>query len=118
MGGVRKVIVTGGRDYDDEATVFATLDRINPDVVIQGECPKGGADKLAKKWCRLRRKPCIGMEAWFDTMGKAGGAIRNGWMIEFNQPIAGVVAFDGGVGTRNMVAQAEAAGLKVYKVGW
>lgn len=115
---MRKVIVTGGRDYNDEASVFAALDRINPDVVIQGECPKGGADLLAKKWCRSRKKPCIGMEAHFDTMGKAAGPIRNGWMIEFHQPIAGVVAFPGGRGTLNMIAQADAAGLKVYKVGW
>lgn len=115
---MRKVIVTGGRDYNDEATVFATLDRFDPDVVIQGECPKGGADLLAKNWCRARRKPCIGMEAWFDTMGKAAGPIRNGWMIEFNQPIAGVIAFPGDRGTADMVAQADAAGLKVHKVGW
>lgn len=115
---IRKVIVTGGRDFSDEEAVFATMDRINPDVVIQGECPKGGADRLVKQWCRLRRKPCIGMEAWFDTMGKAAGPIRNGWMIKFNQPIAGVVAFPGDRGTRDMVAQADAAGLKVHKVGW
>jgi hypothetical protein len=111
---VRKVIVTGGRDYADEEKVFAVLDRVNPDVVIQGECPDGGADLLAKKWCRVRGKPCIGMEAMWTALGRAAGPIRNGWMLAVNAPISGVVEFPGGRGTADMVRQARAAGITVY----
>lgn len=112
---MRKVIVTGGRDYTDEAHVFAVLDRVNPDVVIQGECSKGGADLLAKKWCRARGRPCIGMEAMWTALGRSAGPIRNGWMIEFNQPIAGLVVFPGHDGTADMVEQATRAEIPVYK---
>lgn len=112
---MRKVIVTGGRHYRDEARVFAVLDRVNPDVVIQGECPDGGADLLAKKWCRARGKPCIGMEAMWAALGRAAGPIRNGWMLEFNAPVSGVVAFPGGRGTADMVRQAAEAGIIIYR---
>lgn len=114
---MRKVVVTGGRDHDDERLVWSTLDKANPDVVIQGEC-ETGADRWARNWCAHHGKPCIGMRAAWKAQGKSAGPIRNGWMLEFNAPIAGVLAFKGNVGTRDMVSRAEAAGIPVKRVGW
>lgn len=114
---VRKIIVTGGRDHDDPELVWRTLDKADPDVVIQGEC-ETGADKYAREWCEHHGKPCIGMLAPWKALGKAAGPIRNGWMIKFNLPIAGAIAFKGGRGTQDMIRQAEEAGIKVHRVGW
>lgn len=114
---MRKIIVTGGRDHDDPDLVWRTLDKANPDVVIQGEC-ETGADKHARDWCDHHGKPCIGMRAPWSAMGKAGGPIRNGWMIAYNMPIAGVLAFRGKRGTLNMIEWSEKTEIPVKRIGW
>lgn len=101
------VVVSGGRDYRDSRHVARVLDeeRVPGMVIVQGECPKGGADLLAKKWCRWRGVPCIGMEALWGFYGKAAGPKRNGWMFDL-LPIYKLVAFPGGTGTADAVAKA------------
>jgi hypothetical protein len=97
--------VTGGRDYGDYQHVKRVLDEERPGVVVQGECPKGGADLLAKRWCRENGVPCIGMEALWGFFGKAAGPRRNGWMLDL-LPIYKLIAFPGDRGTNNAVEQA------------
>ena len=99
------VVVTGGRYYQNYAHVKHVLDSERPQMVIQGECPTGGADALAKRWCRETGTPCIGVEANFKFYGRAGGPIRNGWMLNFF-PVYKVIAFPGDRGTANCVDQA------------
>jgi len=105
-------MVTGGRGYDRYSHVKRVLDEEKPGVVVQGECPYGGADRLAKRWCKENGVPCIGMEAWFDFYGRAGGPIRNGWMLAL-LPIHKVIAFPGDSGTNNAVKQAHARKIPV-----
>lgn len=111
-----RVLVTGSRDMTDYALVKRTLDEIKPSVIIQGECPYGGADDLAARYAEANKLPCIGMRAHFKTIGKAAGPIRNGWMLKHAAPIDLVVAFPGGTGTANMLAQAEKAGIPTREV--
>jgi hypothetical protein len=106
------IVVTGGRYYDDYAHVARVLDEEKPDVVVQGECPVGGADGLAKQWCRKNGVPCFGVEANFAFYGKPGGPIRNGWMLDY-MPVYKVVAFPGDRGTNNAVEQAYAREILV-----
>lgn len=99
--------VSGGRYYSDYANVKRVLDEERPGVVVQGECPtaRGGADGLAKRWCRENGVPCIGVEALWKFYGKAAGPIRNGWMFDL-LPIYKLIAFPGDRGTANAVEQA------------
>src|SRR5689334_16403693 len=57
-GGNVRVLVTGGRDYDDAELVFRTLDQIHIDtpitLIIEGACPTG-ADAHARAWAALRK---------------------------------------------------------------
>jgi hypothetical protein len=99
------IAVTGGRDYADYAHVKRVLDEERPGVVVQGECPRGGADLLGKRWCRENGIPCIGMEAMWNRYGRGAGPIRNGWMLDL-LPIYKLIAFPGGDGTANAVEQA------------
>lgn len=99
------VAVTGGRGYDDYRHVKRVLDEERPSVVVQGECPYGGADRLAKRWCKENGVPCLGMEALWDFYGKGAGPIRNGWMLDL-LPIYKLIAFPGDRGTNNAVEQA------------
>lgn len=73
-----------------------------------------GADKFAAEWARskpeLQRYVC---RAEWDKYGKKAGPMRNARMLEWKPDL--VVAFAGGVGTENMVKQAEQAGVKVIR---
>jgi len=116
-----RILVTGGRDYSDQARLFAELDAIHAKraitVIIQGEChTKVNADKLAKLWAHTRGICCIGIAAPWSTHGKGAGPIRNGWMLEYAGPIDAVVEFPGSSGTANMCLQARAKGVFVHKV--
>lgn len=106
MLNLRWVVVSGGRDYADYAHVASVLDHERPGVVVQGECPKGGADALAKRWCHKNGVPCVGVEAMFDHFGNAGGPIRNGWMLDLF-PIYKLIAFPGDRGTASAIHEAE-----------
>jgi hypothetical protein len=111
-----RVLVTGGRDYSDRATVFATLDGLDAehcvDVVIHGAAR--GADSEAARWASVR-----GVPAWPNpadwSQGKAGGILRNQQMLTDTSPTH-VVAFPGGRGTADMVRRARAANIPVIEV--
>lgn len=116
-----RILVTGGRDYSDQARLFAELDAIHAKraitVIVQGEChTKINADKLAKLWAHTRGVCCIGVAANWSFYNKAAGPIRNGWMLEHCAPIDAVIAFPGGDGTANMVSQASNVGIYIHKV--
>lgn len=116
-----RILVTGGRDYKDQARLFAELDAIHAmrpiSCIIQGEChTKVNADQLAKLWAHTRGIPCIGMKAPWSTHGKGAGPVRNGWMLEHCWPIDAVLAFPGGNGTADMCEQASRKGVYIHKV--
>lgn len=116
-----RILVTGGRDYSDQARLFAELDAIHAKrpitVVIQGECKtKINADQLAKLWAHTRGICCIGIAANWSVYGKGAGPVRNGWMLEHCWPIDAVIEFPGGNGTANMCLQAKAKGVYIHKV--
>ena len=112
-----RVLVCGGRDYTDADRIFAALDRLHSPCgritcIIQGEAP--GADAWARKWAERNGVPVEGYEAEWGKYGKRAGPLRNKRMLDEGRP-DGVVAFPGGRGTADMVGQAEAVGLKVWK---
>lgn len=100
------IAVTGGRAYGDYAHVKRVLDEEQPGVVVQGECPYGGADKLAARWCEENGVPCVGLKAPWMKYGNSAGPIRNGWMLDLF-PIYKLIAFPGDRGTANCVEQAD-----------
>lgn len=110
-----RVIVCGGRNYRDRAAVFAALDRLHAerviDIVMQGAAK--GADELAHEWAAERDIPCVSYKAEWDLYGNRAGPLRNQKMLDIGMP-DGVVAFPGWRGTADMVERAEVAGLKVW----
>lgn len=69
---------------------------------------------MAHVWAFFEGCPVIRMDANWDFYGKKAGPIRNTWMLKYATPDL-VIAFPGGGGTADMVAQAEAAGIDVFK---
>lgn len=112
-----KVLVCGGRDYDDKAVVYAMLDRIHVEhpisLVIDGGA--NGADLLARSWGWDRDVKRRTFPAKWKEHGKAAGPIRNAQMLSEGEPDL-VVAFPGGRGTANMVSLARGSGVKVIEI--
>lgn len=110
-------VVCGGRDYADRARVYAALDRLAERVVL-GAIRHGaatGADALADSWATERRvRTELYPADW--TRGKRAGPERNERMLRADPRPACVVAFPGGRGTGNCVRQAEALGIRVWRV--
>lgn len=114
-----KVLVCGGRDYQDQANAYAVLDKIKREVphealtLICGAA--NGADRLAANWAIAREVPFDWFPAEWKKHGKAAGPIRNQKMLEKGQPDL-VIAFPGGRGTADMVSRARAAGVEVREI--
>ena len=114
-----RLLVTGGRDYSDEATVTRVLNEIMPAVLIVGDAR--GADALAREWATAtnieRGEPVLlhVFDADWDRYGKRAGPIRNQRMLDQGRPDL-VLAFPGGRGTEDMCRRAKAAGVPVLRV--
>lgn len=113
-----RVLVCGGRDFDDVALVEKTLTEMHAttpiSVIIEGGAK--GADTHAFRWAsRGNRAGTETYEANWADYGRGAGPIRNCRMLDKGKPDV-VVAFPGGRGTADMVKQARARGVRVVEV--
>lgn len=113
---MKRVLVTGGRNYRDRETVYRTLDALaltgGIAEVIHGAAT--GADALAHQWCMSREVQVVRCPADWKQHGNAAGPIRNRAMLAHRPDL--VVAFPGGKGTADMVKQARRACVDVIEV--
>ena len=113
-----RVIVTGGRNYQDRDHVFKVLSTIHNRtpiaVLVHGGAT--GADSLADLWAKAngvaRESHVVTKEDW-NRLGRRAGPLRNQKMAELGADL--LVPFPGGSGTADMIRQAKANGIKVYK---
>src|SRR6478736_3076638 len=114
---LERILVCGGRDYDDQAMLFGVLDMMAEQMpihrIIQGGAD--GADRLARLWCHSRKCAYENYPADWRKHGRGAGPIRNQEMLDDGQPTK-VVAFPGGRGTADMVRRARAAGVEVIEI--
>lgn len=115
-----KLLVTGGRDYDNQERVFQVLDKIHAEKKITELCHGAarGADSLADRWAQERSVTCQSFPvtgAQWNTYGKAAGVLRNQQMLEEFSPDL-VVEFPGGSGTQDMVKRAKRRGVPVRTI--
>ena len=116
-----RILVCGGRNFNDRALMARTLAEFKPasvldaseHIIIHGDA--SGADRLADEWA-----DCFGVRkrvfpADWRRWGRAAGPIRNARMIQDGWPDL-VIAFPGGSGTADMVRQARAAGIPIREV--
>jgi hypothetical protein len=108
------VVVTGGRNYDDKAKLFHVLNSMGIIHLYVGDA--SGADALAVEWARYHSIPYTVFKADWDKHGRAAGPIRNGEMLAAAGVNAIVVAFPGGRGTMNCIANALRRGMAVVRV--
>ena len=120
-----RILVCGGRDYDNRVYFFRFMDRVLEAVGGTGESPRRnvviihgaarGADSLANDYATERGLRVVSYPADWKTYGKSAGPIRNTKMLTEGRPHV-IVAFKGGKGTAHMVSIGKKAGVPVYEV--
>lgn len=121
-----RVLVCGGRAFNDKRFLFYALDVVRRDrgltTVICGAQRQWsekdrmwiGADWLAIEWALDRQVPFIGHPAEWKVLGRAAGPNRNARMPVWWDPGLGV-AFPGGSGTEGMVKILEDRDIEVIR---
>jgi hypothetical protein len=104
---MRKVIVCGGRNFNNKKAVFEILDYVKADIVVHGDAT--GADSLAGMWAKENGKEERAYPANWKLNKRAAGPIRNREMLaaENDESLLGLIAFPGGRGTEDMVNHAK-----------
>jgi len=110
-----RVIVAGGRDFDDYDLLEAKMDYLLQNktesiVVVCGEAR--GADSLGKRYAKEHGYKIHSFPADWETNGKRAGFIRN---VEMAENADALVAFWDGQskGTKHMIDTAKTHGLEV-----
>lgn len=110
-----KIIICGGRNYNDKGHVFSTLDTLHEKspitLVIDGQAR--GADTLGYLWAIAHHIPTKRFPANWDQYGRSAGPIRNIEMAQHGADLC--VAFPGGSGTQHMIKTAKAHNIPVIQ---
>lgn len=113
------VAVSGGRDYADAKRVDEVLSYIHQNrgitLLIEGACPVGGADELARLWAKLNEVNCLSVPPKAKQFNwPACGPRRNAEMADWNPNIW--VLFPGGKGTASAKKCAVACTAEIVEV--
>lgn len=115
-----RILVCGGRDFNDIEYVYSYLDALEPYVVIHGDCQ--GADRFAGKWAFDNRHlgvmelPFPVTEEEWRRLGGRAGPLRNRRMLEEGCPDLVLAFFPGGPGTKDMIVAAREAGIETWEI--
>lgn len=125
-----RVLITGGRDFEDRALVYQEIDRRIVEhrriTIVHGDCPTG-ADFFARE--RAQDHIRAGMrqgEAWvrheaypalWDEFDKAAGPIRNKYMTQLEADECLAFPTARSRGTVSCMDLAWAAGIPVVNYG-
>lgn len=109
-----KVIVAGGREFNDYALLSKTLDYLKkPFEVVCGEAR--GADALGKRYATEHNLTVHNFPADWNKHGKSAGYKRNEQMADFADAV--ISFWDGqSRGTKHMIDIATRKGLKCLVV--
>ena len=116
-----RIIVAGGRDFNDYSLLDRKLNhilqRLAPDntAIVSGMAR--GADKLGVRWARKNNFDVIPFPADWNTYGKKAGFLRNAQMANMATHL--IAFWDGkSSGTANMIELATNKGLKVVIIDY
>lgn len=107
-----RLLICGGRDYDDFERVHLVLKGMPVPITTIIEGGASGADHCAAMFARAADIPLETYKADWKTYGRYAGPLRNTRMLTEGKPDM-VIAFPGGKGTANMIMQAKQRGVHV-----
>jgi len=107
-------LITGDREWTDDALIHAALATLRPEVIIEGECR--GADLIARHAAERFDIEYDPRPADWDLYGRAAGPIRNQEMLDLRPDVC--LAFHDDLdgrsrGTKDMVARCLRAKIPV-----
>ena len=112
-----KLVVCGGRNYDDRAFAYRALDAAHArraiTLLVHGDAR--GADRIGRDWAASRGIEHKAFPADWKRHRKLAGPFRNQQMVDFG--LDGCIAFPGGSGTADMRRRCMAANVPVWEPG-
>lgn len=122
---VRRILVTGSRDWEDEALIRFALEQVwHPDaVLVHGACPPRyrvgrplplGADALADRCWRAWGGQVDPYPAAWAIYGKRAGLLRNWDMIGAGADVCFAFIKNRSRGASHCAAWADVAGIPTY----
>ncbi len=110
-----RLLVTGPRTFRNASLLNRVLDTLQPTEVIHGGAE--GADSFAGAWARFNGVKEID-RSYPDHLGKAGGVLRNQYMLDqFNPDLVRACATDGpDRGTNDCVTRALKMNIPVIRL--
>jgi len=114
---VTRILITGSRDWTDvqtiEAALLQALNDLGDAVLVQGECPYGGADAIAKDFWTGLGRPVEGHPAERTSSGRILGTQRNAKMVSLGADLCLAFPLPSSRGTYNCMRLAREAGIPV-----
>ncbi len=116
------ILVCGGADYKNAKQLYMVMnekhypnrqDHGEIDLIITGD--RAGAEWLAWKWAIEAKVLCTTYPIHHLQFGKRAFMVRNKQMLE-HEDIDLVIAFPGGIVTRNMITQARLAKIPIRMI--
>lgn len=112
---MRRVMITGSRDWDDWETIYDALTKIKEvmgDIIVVHGGARG-ADSIAGSWAdRFHQKTEVFRADW-NTHGKKAGFIRNSEMIKSKPDFVLAFIKNGSKGASGAAELAEKSGIHV-----
>jgi YspA, cpYpsA-related SLOG family len=120
--GPYRILVTGSRDWDDEALLgyqlgvaaFEGLRAAREIVIVHGACPTG-ADEIADRIARFHGHAVEAHPADWERAGRAAGPIRNREMVTAGADVCLAFVKDCSPGAAGCADMAERAGIPVRR---
>jgi hypothetical protein len=115
-----KVIIAGGRDFQDynllKEKCDSILSSVKDDIMIVSGCATG-ADSLGEKYAAENDYIVAYFQPNWNLYGRGAGMVRNREMAEYGDAL---IAFHDGQskGTANMIKIAKEKGLKVRVINY
>lgn len=123
LSGDIRVIVCGGRDFNDKILCFETLEKMLSEYTSESvEIVSGharGADTFGEEYAKMHGIRLSIFKADWKLYGKSAGPVRNSQMLKYaSEETPVVIAFWNGAskGTKNMIEQSRAAGATVHVI--
>lgn len=126
MSNNAKLLICGGRHFDDYSTLEAQVKTILSEhslryediEIVSGHCE--GADRLGERFAAEHGVPVKLFPADWKKFGKAAGPIRNKQMVDYisdfpNSIVLGFVSVNS-KGTKNTIKQAQAKGILTVEI--
>lgn len=112
-----RILVTGGRDFDDYGLVVRAMREYQPTFVYHGAA--NGLDSRVELWCKTSGQVDYqGFPAKWTEQGRPAGPKRNSRMLKeaLERGLDLCLAFPGGSGTEDMARKAAKAGVRVVRI--